>query len=101
MKDNEQNAFTQPTKFGARIETIEQKTSDFIDVLKKLEGRQVAMLDQQELSVLRMFMDQGRKQGVLIEFDTDTDEQAWAEMNSTRALEILAAANSYVRLRFT
>lgn len=101
MKDNEQNAFVQPTKFDARIETIEQKTSDLIDVLKKLEGRQVAMLDQQELSVLRMFMDQGRKQGLLVEFDTDTDEQAWAEMNSTRALEILAAANSYVRLRFT
>lgn len=84
---------TDPANFGA--------VNPGIEALKKLEGRQVAMLDQQELKVLRMFMDQGRKQGVSVEFDTDTDEQAWPEMNSARALEILAVANSYVRLRFT
>ncbi|MGE6473206.1 hypothetical protein [Serratia proteamaculans] len=72
-----------------------------IEALKKLEARQVAMLDQPELELLREFMDHGRTQGVLVEFDTDTDVQGWAEMNSLGALEVLALANSYVRLRFS
>lgn len=72
------------------------------EALKRLEGRQVAMLNQQELELLSFFMDQGRKQGVSIDFDTDTDQQGWAEMNSVRALEILAIANSYIRhIKFT
>lgn len=70
-----------------------------VEALKKLEGRQVAMLGQHELELLREFMDQGRKHGVLVEFDTDTDVLGWSEMNSARALEILAAANSYIRLQ--
>lgn len=71
-----------------------------IEALKKLDARQVAMLDRQELELLREFMDHGRRQGVLVEFDTDTDVQGWAEMNAVHALEILAVANSYIRLRF-
>ncbi|MBD8599000.1 hypothetical protein [Pseudomonas sp. CFBP 8772] len=73
-----------------------------IEALKKIDGCQVAMLAQHEREVLREFMDQGRKLGVcIVGFDTDTDVQGWEEMNSARALEILAVANSYVRLCFS
>jgi hypothetical protein len=71
-----------------------------IEALKKLEARQVAMLHLSELELLREFMDHGRKQGVLVDFDTDTDVQGWAELDSHRRLEVLALANSYVRLQF-
>lgn len=73
-----------------------------LEAVKKLHGCQVALLNQDELELLRLFMDQGRKSGVSVEFDTDadTDLQALAEMNSVSALEILAAANSYIRLQF-
>lgn len=71
-----------------------------LEALLKLHGRQVALLSQDELELLRLFMDQGRKKGVSVEFDTDAnaDGQALAEMNSVSALEILAAANSYIRV---
>ncbi|AZE48382.1 hypothetical protein C4K04_2710 [Pseudomonas chlororaphis] len=71
-----------------------------VEELKQLEGRQVAMLSQQEREVLRFFMDQGRKQGVLVRFESDADQQEWTETNSVRTLEILARANSYIHLQF-
>lgn len=71
-----------------------------LEALKKLEGRQVALLSRDELALLSLYMDQGRKSGVSVEFDTDADQQALAEMNCDSALEILAVANSYVRLKF-
>lgn len=72
-----------------------------VDALRSMEGRQVAMLDQHERDLLRFFMNQGRKNGVLVKFDTDTDQQGWEGMNAVRSLEVLAAANSYIRLQFT
>lgn len=104
-------------KFGSRSVMITQSLADLerlpqatkdrliqidpsLEALIKLHGRQVALLSQDELALLRSFMDQGRKSGVSINFDTDAnaDQQTLAEMNSVSALEILAAANSYIRV---
>lgn len=72
-----------------------------IEELKKLEGRQVAMLSKAERDVLQFFIEQGRRYNVAVQIQSDADPVELSAASKQQAESILERANSHVRLHFS
>jgi hypothetical protein len=69
-----------------------------IEAVKALDGKNFAMLSEEERQVLHFYLDRGRKHGVNVEIVSDADGANLARASREQADEILARANSHVKL---
>ena len=69
-----------------------------IEAVKALDGKNFAMLSAQEHQVLNFYLDRGRKYGVNVEIVSDADREELARASREQAGQILARANSHVKV---
>lgn len=69
-----------------------------IEAVQALDGKNFAMLSEEERQVLAFFLEQGRKHGVKVEVLSDADPAALERASREQADQILARANSHVKV---
>lgn len=69
-----------------------------IEAVQALDGTNFAMLSDAERQVLNFFLDQGRKHNVKVEIVSDVDPAILERVSREQAAEILARANSHVKV---
>lgn len=69
-----------------------------LDAVKALDGKNLAMLSNDEQAVLRFYRDQGRKFDVSVAILSDADPKDLERASREQADEIMRRANSHVRI---
>lgn len=67
-----------------------------ITEIQDLQGKQLALLDSSQRSVLDFYLQQGRKFDVAIELKSDADKGQLETASPSQAMQIMERANTHI-----